>query len=102
MSTPFNIDKDWRIAAVDERNWALQERKMREPEHGSEQHTATGGKKYEAWQDVGYSSTVEGVCRLWAQRTTRRSDKPLPVALADAIKGLDKVLKAVQAATKGL
>jgi len=94
MSLPYNIDKDWRITAIDERNWSLQERKLRTPEDG--------GKKYEAWQDVGYSSTVEGICRLWAQRTVRRSDKSLPQALAEANRVLEKTLKAIRAATKGL
>lgn len=94
MSTPYNIDKNWRIAAADERNWVLQERKLRTPEDG--------GEKYEAWQDMGYSGTVEGVLRVWAQRTARRSEKTLPLALADAIKGIEKVLKAVREATRGL
>lgn len=94
MSLPFNIDSNWRIAATDDRNYTLQERKMREPEGG--------GDKYEAWEDKGHYGNIGHVCRAWAQIAVKRSDKKLPTALAEVVKKLDEVLEAITLATKEL
>jgi hypothetical protein len=92
---PYYLTPDWRIIAHDKRQWGL-ERRSDAGDDDDERDAESG------WTTAGYYPSIEGCCRLWAQRHARELSGGLPNVLAKVVARLESVLGELREATGGL
>lgn len=104
MSQPYKLDDNHRIVVADARQWALERlRDERDEDEDDGRPTRPDELKgEELWSVVGWYPTIEGCCRVWAQRAARASSDALPQALAKVCKRLEAVLVEIKDATAAL
>lgn len=101
---PYLLSDDYRLVALDHRNWALQ--KLRTSGEGATGEDGEDGGEEgstDTWFSVGYFSSIQAACQQFAQRSAREAHGvTLPTAIAQACKSLNKLLVDIGEATKGI